>query len=141
MRLSDEELRKHNEFCFQIAKHKLENSELGQHLGIMVDMPTHLNNGVYRGQIALPCGVIRDKKRKINVMQARTGSCVVSLAKEKTTYDDLLSPSLKDNTPYSDFLDPNDGMDAGVLIKKDEETPQAENISDSVYTKGILDLC
>ena len=27
------------------------------------------------------------------------------------------------------------------LIKKDEETPQAENISDSVYTKGILDLC
>lgn len=143
MYLTDEELKKHNECCFQIAKHRCETSDLGKRLGIMVSMPTHLNNGMYRGQLALPCGIIKDKKRKINAMQARTGSCVISLAKEHTRYDDIIDPQSKDHTPYAEFSATPDEPGVGSFIAKESEMPvDIENKKvNNVFATGILDLC
>lgn len=145
MYLTDEELKKHNEYCFNVAKLKCEQSEIGKACGITVSMPDHINSGKCRGQIAFPCGIIRDKKKKISAMQARTGGCVMSLAKEKTKYDDLLDPSLKDHTDYAEFVVDNDNEELGKLIVK-EPTPEVSAVTvqtsmDPIFKKGILDLC
>lgn len=139
MKLTAEELRMHNAKALEIAKLRCKANGM---TGISVSYP---DINMEQVQIALPCGVLRDKKRKVNAMQVRTGSYTISLAKEKTKFDDMLDPKYNDDTDYmpfvSDNIIPNDQI-------KDTEEAKAPEVKQEVNqyphiekkSKGILDL-
>lgn len=139
MKLTAEELRMHNAKALEIAKLRCKVNGM---TGIAVSYP---DINMEQVQIALPCGVLRDKKRKVNAMQVRTGSYTISLAKEKTKFDDMLDPKYNDDTDYmpfvSDNIIPDDRIKDAKEIKEPEikqETKQYPHIEKS--SKGILDL-
>jgi hypothetical protein len=142
MKLTAEELRKHNAKALEIAKIRCKVNDMA---GISVSYP---DGDMERVQIALPCGVIRDKKRKVNAMQVRTGSYTISLAKEKTKFDDLLGDEYNDDTDYmpfvSDKIIPNEEIEKiektekPVAEKEENKLSKYPHIKNS--SKGILDL-
>lgn len=133
MRLTDQELKKHNDKVMKIAEIRCANSSIP---GLTVSYPDFMKSADKgKVQLAIPCGVIRKEKRKVNAMQVRTGSFTVSLAKEKTKYDDELGDEYNDPTDYMPFS--MDMAEGGQLIE-DTDIPQA--MVEQARTKGILDL-
>lgn len=152
MRLTAAELEKHNAKVLEIAKIRCANSKMP---GITVSYPDYVKSGQDKVQLALPCGVILDKKRKVNAMQVRTGAFTTSLAKEKTKYDHQLGDTFQDNTDYLPFDATLVAAEGGELIEKQNKTSNAvanivteepvvykniKVIKNDLYTKGILDI-
>lgn len=128
MRLTKEELAKHNAKVMKIAEIRCDTAIPG----VSVSLPDYINNlGWTNVQLALPCGVIREHKRKVNAMQVRTGSYTTSLAKEKTKYDDKLGNEYVDDTDYLPYT----GEDGDIYVASNSSTTSVRS-----YAKGILDL-
>jgi hypothetical protein len=108
----------HNAKALEIAKLRCKVNGM---TGISVSYP---DINMEQVQIALPCGVLRDKKRKVNAMQVRTGSYTISLAKEKTKFDDMLDPRYNDDTDYMPFV--SDNIIPNDQIKDAEEAKEPE---------------
>ena len=150
MRLTAEELKKHNEKVMKIAELRCEKSEIP---GLTVSYPDYMRGDTSKVQLAIPCGVIREKKRKVNAMQVRTGAFVTSLAKEKTVYDDEIGDEFNDHTDYMPFDVNLVSDDGGRLVNRPHalgdnsvapsEVIAYENIKvieSPSFSKGILDL-
>lgn len=147
MRLTPQELKKHNAKVLKIAELRCANAAIP---GFAVSFPDFLKSGIDHVQLALPCGVIRNQKRKINAMQIKTGAFTTSLAKEKTKYDDQLGDEYVDDTDYLPFDHSlMDGLgtivkDADIVIPSSDK-PHVPNkvVVDGLpfqRSKGILDL-
>lgn len=133
MRLTDQELKKHNDKVMKIAELRC-NTTIP---GVSVSYPDYIKNTGWTGvQLALPCGVIRKEKRKVNAMQVRTGSYTTSLAKEKTKYDDQLGAEYTDPTDYSPFIAP----EGEKLLTHAIHNTDLNDKPDNIRSKGILDL-
>jgi hypothetical protein len=137
MRLTADELKMHNDKVLRIAELRCEKSNIP---GITVSFPDFMKGERSKVQLALPCGIIRDKKRKVNAMQVRTGAFTTSLAKEVTKYDDELGPEYQDNTDYMPFIPDGTGESVGDLISHDEAKAYTKDTKKPVRMKGILDL-
>jgi hypothetical protein len=137
MRLTAEELKMHNDKVLRIAELRCEKSNIP---GITVSFPDFMKGDKSKVQLALPCGIIRDQKRKVNAMQVRTGAFVTSLAKEVTKYDDELGPEYQDNTDYMPFIPDNTGEAVGDLISVEEVQTYTKDVKKPTRMKGILDL-
>ena len=132
MRLSDEELQASNEKSMALYKELIEKGSLGSSLGIKVSLPKMDDRTI----ITPACLPIRSKRKKTSAMQKRTGPYSMSLAKEQTRYDHLISDSYQDNTDYEAF-DATDGIGTFIPAQetKKEEIPELVEIS-----MGVLDL-
>lgn len=137
MRLTPDELKKHNDKVLRIAKLKCEQSQIP---GLTVSYPDFVKGDNSKVQLALPCGVIRDKKRKVNAMQVRTGAFTISLAKECTKYDAEIGEEYNDETDYMPFDFATISADGGEILSKKAPIPVATPSTYSPTAKGILDL-
>lgn len=142
MRLTDQELKMHNDKVLKIAELKCAESNIP---GITVSYPDFMKGDKGKVQLALPCGVIRSEKRKVNAMQVRTGAFTVSLAKEKTKYDDRIDARYNDPTDYMPFI-PDSSGEHGHIINKtefDDIVDTKKSVMPGIVvkkSKGILDL-
>lgn len=142
MRLTDQELKMHNDKVLKIAELKCAESNIP---GITVSYPDFMKGDKGKVQLALPCGVIRSEKRKVNAMQVRTGAFTVSLAKEKTKYDDRIDACYNDPTDYMPFI-PDSSGEHGHIINKTDFDNMVDTRKPTIQgivvkkSKGILDL-
>lgn len=144
MRLTPEELKKHNDKVLKIAELRCAKSDIP---GLTVSYPDYMKGDASKVQLALPCGIDRSKKRKVSAMQVRTGAFTTSLAKEKTKYDSEIGEEYNDPTDYMPFDFSEVSADGGELIEhgKDLKIAMSKPTSKlNMYTeaqhKGILDL-
>lgn len=144
MRLTPEELKKHNDKVLKIAELRCAKSDIP---GLTVSYPDYMKGDSSKVQLALPCGIDRSKKRKVNAMQVRTGAFTTSLAKEKTKYDSEIGEEYNDSEDYTPFDFSVVSADGGELITQDnsleisakDATPKFKMYTEAQH-KGILDL-
>jgi hypothetical protein len=143
MRLTDQELKMHNDKVLKIAELRCAESNIP---GITVSYPDFMKGDRGKVQLALPCGIIRSEKRKVNAMQVRTGAFTVSLAKEKTKYDDRIDTCYNDPTDYMPFIPDSSGEHGHMVDHKVDFEDTTDTKSLTVQgivvkkSKGILDL-
>ena len=131
MRLSDKELQASNEKSMALYRELIEKGSLGSSLGIKVSPPKMDDRTI----ITPACLPIRAKRKKTSAMQKRTGPYSMSLAKEQTRYDHLISDTYQDNTDYAAF-DTDDGI--GTFIPSDNKKEETPDVSE--VCMGVLDL-
>lgn len=140
MRLTKEELAMHNKKVLKIAELRCAKSEIP---GLTVSYPDYMKGDNSKVQLAIPCGVIRNEKRKVNAMQVRTGAFTISLAKEKTKYDDELGDEFNDPTDYMPF-DSSVGTEEGQFVTKATIEQKVKEVAlkdvKVMRSRGILDL-
>ena len=150
MRLTQDELKKHNDKVMKIAQLRCAKSEIP---GLTVSFPDFMKGDTSKVQLALPCGIDRSKKRKVSAMQVRTGSFTTSLAKEHTKYDEEIGEEFQDNTDYMPFTFNVVASDGGSMVNNESklpneviETAPVETVYKNIKiqkidgSRGILDL-